>query len=120
MGVVVKKSSKAKKPAAKKPAAKAKKPVAKKPVKKVAAKAKKPVAEAYARSFQAHDVDDILLNHAVGRNGITNVRVVLGLSAVKDFYAGYVYEARRSRGSGRLFAGCRVLLRHLRGLLRSY
>ena len=45
MGVVVKKSSKAKKPAAKKPAAKAKKPVAKKPVKKVAAKAKKPVAK---------------------------------------------------------------------------
>jgi TatD-related deoxyribonuclease len=55
-------------------------------------KAKKPVAEAYARSFQAHNVDDILLNHAVGRNGMTNVRVVLGLSAVKDFYAGYVYE----------------------------
>ena len=54
MGVVVKKSSKAKKPAAKKPAKKpvakkpakkAKKPVAKKPVKKVAAKAKKPAAK---------------------------------------------------------------------------
>ena len=54
MGVVIKKSSKAKKPAAKKPAKKvaAKKPVAKKPAKKVAAKkpakkvaAKKPVAK---------------------------------------------------------------------------
>ena len=54
MGVVVKKSSKSKKPAAKKPAKKpvAKKPVAKprkavakKPAKKVAAKPKKPVAK---------------------------------------------------------------------------
>ena len=59
MGVSIKKSSKAKKPAAKKPAkkvvakkpvakkpaAKAKKPVAKKPVKKVAAKAKMPAAK---------------------------------------------------------------------------
>jgi RNA polymerase-binding transcription factor DksA len=63
MGVSIKKSSKAKKPAAKKPAkkvaakkpvakkpaAKAKKPVAKKPVKKVVAKAKKPVAKKPAK-----------------------------------------------------------------------
>ena len=56
-------------------------------------KAKKPVAEAYADSFMAHGVVDIRLNHSTGRNGITNVRVKLGLSAVKDFYVGDVYEA---------------------------
>ena len=56
-------------------------------------KKKKKEAEAYAGSFAAHGVEDICLNHSTGRNGMTNVRVCLGLKAVKDFYVGYTYPA---------------------------
>ena len=59
-------------------------------------KSKKPVADAYAASLAAHSVDDVYLNHRTGRNGITNVRVNLGLAGVKEFYAGFSYTDERS------------------------
>ncbi len=59
-------------------------------------KRKKDVASGYADSFAAHSVSDIYLNHRTGRDGITNVRVNLGLAAVKEFYAGFTYTDERS------------------------
>ncbi len=59
-------------------------------------KKKKPVADEYAASFAAHSVEDLYLNHRTGRDGITNVRVNLGLAAVKEFYVGFTYTDERS------------------------
>jgi metal-dependent hydrolase (beta-lactamase superfamily II) len=55
-------------------------------------KKKKPVAESYAASFQSHGVQEIRLNHSTSRDGMTNLRVVLGLAEVKDFYVGCTYS----------------------------
>ncbi len=52
-------------------------------------KRKKPVAAAYADMLR--DIPDLYVNHCVGRDGIVNLRVNLGLEAVKDFYVGDVY-----------------------------
>jgi len=59
-------------------------------------KKKKPVADGYSASFSAHSVEDVYLNHRTGRDGITNVRVNLGLAGVKEFYAGFAYTDERS------------------------
>ncbi|MBR4226817.1 MAG: MBL fold metallo-hydrolase [Candidatus Methanomethylophilaceae archaeon] len=59
-------------------------------------KRKRPVADGYAASFVAHSVSDLRLNHRTGRDGMTNLRVNLGLAAVKDFYAGFSYTDERS------------------------
>lgn len=55
-------------------------------------KKKKPLADAYAASFSAHKVQDLYLNHCTSREGITNLRVNLGLSGVNDFYVGMEYK----------------------------
>ena len=55
-------------------------------------KKKKPVAEEYAGSFLSHGVQEILLNHRTSREGMTNLRVALGLAEVKDFYVGCVHS----------------------------
>lgn len=55
-------------------------------------KKKKDLADAYSASFSAHGVQDLYLNHCTSRDGITNLRVNLGLSGVKDFYVGMEYK----------------------------
>lgn len=57
-------------------------------------KAKKPVAESYARSFMDHGCMELYLNHCTGIDGMTNLRVHLGLRGVSDFYVGSVYDPR--------------------------
>jgi 7,8-dihydropterin-6-yl-methyl-4-(beta-D-ribofuranosyl)aminobenzene 5'-phosphate synthase len=57
-------------------------------------KKKKAVAEGYAASFQSHGVQELRLNHSTSREGMTNLRVVLGLAEVKDFYVGCEYSER--------------------------
>lgn len=59
-------------------------------------KKKKIVAEAYAKTFVDSGITDIHLNHATGIDGMTNLRVHLGLHGVKDFYVGQTYEPGRS------------------------
>ena len=54
-------------------------------------KVKKPVPENYANQFSDAGVTDIYLNHCTGRDGMTGIRVVLGLKGVSDFYVGDVY-----------------------------
>lgn len=55
-------------------------------------KKKKPLADAYAASFAAHKIQDLYLNHCTSRDGVTNLRVNLGLSGVNDFYVGMEYK----------------------------
>jgi len=55
-------------------------------------KKKKIVADAYAKAFSDNGITDINLNHAVGIDGMMNLRVQLGLPTVKDFYVGMTYE----------------------------
>ena len=55
-------------------------------------KKKKPVAEAYATDFSSRNCNIIRLNHCVGRDGMTNLRVHLGLHGVEEFYVGTVYQ----------------------------
>lgn len=55
-------------------------------------KAKKPVAEAYATDFESRGCTKLMLNHCTGRDGMTNLRVHLGLKGVDEFYVGTVYE----------------------------
>lgn len=57
-------------------------------------KAKKPVAAAYAKELNDHGCTELYLNHCTGRDGMTNLRVNLGLKGVNDFYVGYVYELK--------------------------
>ena len=52
-------------------------------------KRKKPVAKAYSEMLA--EIPDLYINHCVGRDGIVNLRVNLGLEGVKDFYVGDVY-----------------------------
>lgn len=53
-------------------------------------KKKKPVAAAYAETLAS--IPDLYLNHCTGVQGMTNLRVHLGLTGVKDFYVGDVYD----------------------------
>ena len=53
-------------------------------------KKKKPVAKAYADMLA--DIPDLYINHCVGRDGMVNLRVNLGLEGVNDFYVGNVYR----------------------------
>jgi len=53
-------------------------------------KRKKPVAAAYAGALE--EIPDRYINHCVGRDGMVNLRVHLGLDGVKDFYVGDVYN----------------------------
>lgn len=55
-------------------------------------KKKKPVAEEYARSFESMGVTELYLNHCTAQQGMTNLRVHLGLKGVKDFYVGQSLE----------------------------
>lgn len=55
-------------------------------------KRKKPFADAYATSFTNHGITDLYLNHCTSRDGMTNLRVNLGLKGVNDFYVGMSYE----------------------------
>lgn len=59
-------------------------------------KKKKPVAEEYAIFLRDNNVTELYLNHDTGRDGMTNLRVHLGLKAVNDFYVGSTFncEAR--------------------------
>jgi len=52
-------------------------------------KRKKPVAKAYADMLSS--IPDLYLNHCVGKDGIVNLRVHLGLKGVSDFYVGNTY-----------------------------
>lgn len=52
-------------------------------------KKKKPVAEQYSKVLG--EIPDLYLNHCTGRDGMTNLRVHLGLAGVSDFYVGDVY-----------------------------
>jgi len=52
-------------------------------------KKKKPVAEQYANVLK--EIPDLYLNHCTGRDGMTNLRVHLGLAGVSDFYVGDTY-----------------------------
>lgn len=54
-------------------------------------KAKKPVAEMYANDFSSRGCTNLMLNHCTGRDGMTNLRVHLGLKGVDEFYVGTVY-----------------------------
>ena len=55
-------------------------------------KMKKPVADMYAASFTNHNITDLYLNHCTSREGMTNLRINLGLKGVNDFYVGMSYE----------------------------
>ncbi len=55
-------------------------------------KKKKPVAKEYAEMIA--DIPDLYINHCVGRDGMVNLRVNLGLEGVKDFYVGDTYSLR--------------------------
>lgn len=55
-------------------------------------KKKKPVADAFAASFTAHNMSELYLNHCTSKDGMTNLRVNLGLKGVNDFYVGMSYE----------------------------
>jgi len=52
-------------------------------------KKKKPVAKEYADVLSV--VPELYINHCVGRDGMVNLRVNLGLEGVSDFYVGDVY-----------------------------
>jgi len=53
-------------------------------------KKKKPIAHAYAEMLSV--VPDLYINHCVGRDGMVNLRVKLGLAGVSDFYVGDSYK----------------------------
>ncbi len=55
-------------------------------------KKKKPIAERYAMFFRDNGVTELYLNHNTGRDGMTNLRVHLGLRGVHDFYVGSTYN----------------------------
>ena len=55
-------------------------------------KKKKPVAEAYARMLS--EIPELYINHCVGKDGMLNLRVHLGLAGVHDFYVGNVYDLK--------------------------
>ena len=58
-------------------------------------KAKKKEADrGYGMQFQDAGVTKLYLNHCTGRDGITQVRVVLGLKGVNDFYVGDVVSLK--------------------------
>ncbi len=48
----------------------------------------KTIAENYANFFQESGCSNLYLNHCVGQDGISKLRVCLGLKAVNDFYVG--------------------------------
>jgi len=52
-------------------------------------KKKKPVAKAYADMLEP--IPDLYINHCVGKDGMVNLRVNLGLEGVHDFYVGDSY-----------------------------
>ena len=52
-------------------------------------KKKKPVAKEYADTLSV--IPDLYINHCVGRDGMVNLRVNLGLEGVSDFYVGDSY-----------------------------
>ena len=51
-------------------------------------KVKKNVAAGYATDFNERGCTELYLNHCTGRDGMTNLRVSLGLKGVDDFYVG--------------------------------
>ena len=53
-------------------------------------KRKKPVAKEYADMLSG--IDDLYINHCVGKDGMVNLRVNLGLTGVTDFYVGHTYK----------------------------
>lgn len=53
-------------------------------------KKKKQVVKTYADMLSP--IPDLYINHCVGKDGIVNLRVHLGLTGVKDFYVGNSYE----------------------------
>jgi 7,8-dihydropterin-6-yl-methyl-4-(beta-D-ribofuranosyl)aminobenzene 5'-phosphate synthase len=53
-------------------------------------KKKKPVVKEYADMIAG--IPDLYINHCVGRDGMVNLRVNLGLAGVKDFYVGDSYS----------------------------
>jgi len=53
-------------------------------------KKKKPVVKEYADMLSS--VPELYLNHCVGRDGMVNLRVSLGLAGVNDFYVGDTYS----------------------------
>ena len=53
-------------------------------------KRKKPVAKIYADTLC--QIPELYINHCVGRDGMVNLRVNLGLAGVKDFYVGDSYS----------------------------
>lgn len=55
-------------------------------------KKKKPVAEQYASDFSSRGCSTLHLNHSTGRDGMVNLRTVLGLGGVEEFYVGMEYR----------------------------
>ena len=53
-------------------------------------KKKKPVVKQYSDALSR--IPELYINHCVGKDGMVNLRVNLGLAAVKDFYVGDVYK----------------------------
>ncbi len=53
-------------------------------------KKKKPVCKMYADMLS--EVPELYINHCVGKDGMVNLRVNLGLDGVKDFYVGDSYK----------------------------
>jgi hypothetical protein len=39
-------------------------------------------------------IPELYINHCVGRDGMVNLRVHLGLDGVNDFYVGNVYQLK--------------------------
>lgn len=55
-------------------------------------KMKKPVAEEYANVFSSMGCSELYLNHCTSLQGMTNLRVHLGLKGVNDFYVGQTLD----------------------------
>lgn len=55
-------------------------------------KKKQPVADEYSAAFLSAGISDIYLNHCTGRDGMTAMRVNLGLKGIDDFYVGTTYS----------------------------
>ena len=53
-------------------------------------KARKEVGHLFAQQFADAGVTKLYLNHSTSRDGMTNIRVVLGLKGASDFYVGDV------------------------------
>ena len=57
-------------------------------------------AARYATDLESMGVTDIYLNHCTSPEGMTQLRLKLGLKGVKEFYVGQTLEVRIRRAKG--------------------